>query len=308
MKKTIIILLLTALSLTIMSNMAGAEKLRIGFSISTLNNPFFVSLKEEAEKTAENENVELLVVDAQNDSSKQLTDVEDLLQRDIDVIVLDPVNGDSIIPAIKRANQADIPVVTIDRKPNLELGGEIVTHSASDNVTAGRISAEYIAEKLNEEGKIVVLEGTPGTSAAVDRTEGFINKINEYKNIEIVAQQAAGFNRAEGMSVMEDILQSNNEIDAVYAQNDEMALGALRAINNKKMSKDIVITGIDATNDGLQAVKNGEIDMTITMRPDLMGKNAVELAIGAYNGESYPSFIEIPIEPVNKDNVAEYLK
>lgn len=296
------------LGLGIVGIASAAKSITVGFSISTLNNPYFVAVKEEAEKTAKRLGVNLIIVDAQNDPVKQLRDAEDLIQKHVDVLVLDPTDSDSIIPAIVKANKANIPVVTVDRKPNLKLGGKVITHSASDNVTAGRMSAEFIAKKLDGKGNVVILEGILGTSAAVDRTAGFMAKIKEYKGIKVLTSQTADFDRAKGMSVMENLLQAYDHIDAVYAENDEMALGAIRAIKAAGRQNEMFVTGIDATDDGLRAVQNGELAMTITMRPDLMGRNAVELAVGAYNGKKYPDFVEIPIGPVTKENISEYLK
>lgn len=270
------------------------DGVKIGLSISTLNNPFFVTLKEGAEKAAKEANATLTVVDAQNDSAKQANDIEDLIQQGVDVILVNPTDSSAVTSAIESANKANIPVITVDRSAD---GGEVVAHIASDNVAGGKMAGEFIVEALKNGGNIVELEGIPGSSAARERGEGFHQVIDKASNIKVVAKQAADFDRAKGLSVMENILQSQKDIKAVFAHNDEMALGALEALEAHGM-KDVIVVGFDATDDAVKAVKEGKMAGTIAQKPALIGENAVKTALKVVKGETVEKFIPVPLELV----------
>ena len=266
-----------------MSN-AGTKQFKIGLSMNTLNNPYFVDAKNGVEKGASENNIKLSVVDAQNDPSKQIADVENLIAQKPDLIIIDPADSDSIVAAIEACNRASIPVVTMDRKAN---GGNVVAHLGFDAIASGKIAGEYIAKMVNgKDARIVEIQGIMGTNVAQDRSKGFNEAISKYPNIKKVATQSADFDRAKAMSVMENILQANKNIDAVYASNDEMALGALEAIKAAKRENEIVLIGCDAIDDALSAVRNGSLNATIAEPPFYLGKNALLTALKHLNGES----------------------
>jgi ribose transport system substrate-binding protein len=267
----------------------------IGFSISTLNNPFFVTLKEGAEKAAKEAGAELIVVDAQDDSAKQLSDVEDLIQKKVDILLINPTDSHAVSSAVESANQAGIPVITVDREAE---GGETVAHIASDNVSGGKMAGEYILEQLGGKGNIVELEGIPGTSAARDRGKGFHEAVDGEPGVKVVASQPADFNRAKGLNVMENILQSHKDIQAVFAHNDEMALGALEAI--KAAKKEILVVGFDAIEDAVKAVEKGDMAATIAQKPEEMGRIAAEVAVKAAKGEKVEKFYPVELELITK--------
>lgn len=273
------------------------KDIKIGLSISTLNNPFFVTLKEGAEKAAKEKGIDLIVVDAQNDSAKQINDIEDLIQQDVDLILVNPTDSSAVTSAIESANSANIPVITVDRSAD---GGNVATHIASDNVAGGKMAGEFLLEQLKNGGNIVELEGIPGSSAARERGEGFHQVIDKASNVKVVAKQAADFDRAKGLSVMENILQSHKDIQAVFAHNDEMALGALEALEAHGM-KDVIVVGFDATEDAVKAVKEGKMAATVTQKPELIGENAVKTALKVLNGEKVDKFIPIPLELVTEN-------
>ena len=297
MKKLTIILALSLIMMVGLTAGAAAQDLRIGLAVSTLNNPFFVDLKDGAEAMAEEMGVEILVVDAQDDAAAQLSSVEDLLIKQIDVLIVNPVDGNAVVSAITAANDAGVPVITVDRGAE---GGDVVSHIASDNVAGGEMAGDYIAEQLNEEGKVVELEGIPGTSAARDRGKGFNQAMDKYEGMEVIARQPAGFDRAEGMTVMENILQGNQNIDAVFAHNDNMALGAMEAIAAAGRSDEIMIVGFDAIDDAREAVKEGEMAATVAQKPGLMGEMAVETAIKVVNGEEVAEYTPVPLELITE--------
>jgi len=268
--------------------MTGGDK-TMGLILSTMNNPFFVTLKDGAEKQAADMGVELIVLDSQNDSARELSNMEDLLTQGVDLILINPTDSDAVGNAIKAANKAGIPVITLDRGAN---HGEVVTHVASDNIAGGLMAGEYIVELLGGEGKVVELEGIAGTSAARDRGQGF-NKALEGTNVEVVAKQVADFDRTKGLSVMENILQAQPEINAVFAHNDEMALGALKAIEVSK--REILVVGFDATDDAVKSVEDGKMAATVAQQPAKIGALGVESGVKALNGDMMDAYIPVDL-------------
>ncbi len=270
-------------------------KVTIGLSVSTLNNPFFVSLKEGAEKAAKEAGAELIVVDAQDDTAKQISGVEDLIQKKVSAILINPTDSAAIATAVEAANKANIPVITVDRAAE---GGQVVSHIASDNVKGGLMAGEYILEQLGGKGNIVELQGIAGTSAARDRGKGFHDAVDNKEGVKVVASQPADFDRAKGLSVMENILQGNKDIQAVFAHNDEMALGALQAI--EASGKKILVVGFDATDDAVKAVNEGKMAATVAQKPAAIGETAVQTALKVTKGEKVESFIPVDLELVTK--------
>ena len=241
-----------------------------------MNNPFFVNLAKGAEEEAKKLNVKLAVVNASDDSAKQSNDIEDLIAKKVSVIIVNPVDSDAIAPVIKDALKANIPVIALDRAVN---GVEVTSQIISDNVKGATMAAKYLVELVGKDSKVAELIGIPGASATINRGKGF--HLVADKELSVVAIQSANFNRAQGLSVMENILQANPDIKGVFAHNDEMALGALEAIGNRN----IVIVGFDATDDAMSAIKEGKMSATIAQQPELMGSVAVQNALKIINGE-----------------------
>ncbi|WP_043932425.1 ribose ABC transporter substrate-binding protein RbsB [Bacillus sp. EB01] len=270
------------------------KDLKIGLSVSTLNNPFFVSLKNGVEKEAKALGVEVKIVDAQNDSAKQINDVEDLIQQGVDLLLINPTDSAAISTAVESANTIGIPVVTLDRSAEK---GKVETLVASDNIKGGEMAAEYIVEKLGENAKVAELEGVPGASATRERGKGFHNIADE--KLDIVAKQSADFDRTKGLTVMENLLQANPDIQAVFAHNDEMALGAIEAISSS--GKDIMVLGFDGNDDALNAIKAGKMEATVAQQPELIGKLAVEAGIDVIQGKKVEENIPAPLKLVVKE-------
>ena len=261
----------------------------IGFSVSTLNNPFFVTLTEGAKKAASEKNVELVVVDAGDDAAKQTSDIEDLVSRNVGVLIVNPVDSDAVAPAVKSAMSQGIKVIAVVRGVN---GVDVDCQIASDNVAGARMATEYLMELVGEGAKVAELQGVPGASATIDRGEGFHQVAD--KSLQVAASQTANFNRAEGMTVMENILQSDGAIKGVFAHNDEMALGAVEAV--AASGKDIKIVGFDATDDAQKAVKDGKMAATVAQKPDKMGETAIETAVKIMAGETVDKSIPVEVE------------
>lgn len=261
----------------------------IGFSVSTLNNPFFVTLTEGARSAASEKGVELVVVDAGDDAAKQTSDIEDLVSRNVGVLIVNPVDSDAVAPAVKSAMSQGIKVIAVDRGVN---GVDVDCQIASDNVAGARMATEYLMELVGEGAKVAELQGVPGASATIDRGEGFHQVAD--KSLQVAASQTANFNRAEGMTVMENILQSDGTIKGVFAHNDEMALGAVEAV--AASGKDIKIVGFDATDDAQKAVKDGKMAATVAQKPDKMGETAIETAVSIMAGETVDKSIPVEVE------------
>lgn len=268
---------------------SGESTNSIGFSISTLNNPFFVSMAEGAEEKAAELGVDINIIDAGNDPAKQSTDIEDLINTGIDVLIVNPEDSASVGPAIQNAIDKGIRVIAVDRVVE---GAEVDTLIGTDNELAAQSAGEELLTYLESDDEIAILEGVPGASSAIDRNQGFLNALED--NVNIVTSQTANFDRTEGLTVTENILQANPNIKAIVAANDEMALGAIEAINGagKVAGEDILVTGFDANEDAVNAVSEGTMLLTVEQQPDQMGSVAVETALQMMNDEDVDS--EIP--------------
>lgn len=279
----------------VVENMEPAE-ITVGLSVSTLSNPFFVSLEEGVNTLATENGTQVISVDAQDDSAKQSNDVDDLIQQGVDVLLINPVDSAAITPAVEAANSAGIPVIMVDRATDT---GEFVTLVASDNVAGGEMAAQYIVDQVGENASTLQLEGVPGASATNERGEGFMNVAETSLNV--LDSQTANFDRAQGLTVMENMLQGNSDVQAVFAQNDEMALGAIEAIEGAGLSNQITVVSFDGTEGGIKAVEDGSLAATIAQQPDEMGRLALQAAYDFYAGQEIPEKIDSPLELVTKD-------
>lgn len=281
----------------------SGDQLSIGMSISTLNNPFFVAMRQGAEQAAESAGAEITVQDAQNDAATQANHLQTFLTQGASAVVINPVDSQAAAAPVQDAGQADVPVVAADRSVD---GAETATTVASDNVEGGKMAARTLAEAVGDSGTIIVLQGTPGTSAARDRGSGFQQAIQNSDGINVAARQPANFDRAEALDVMTNLLQAHPDIAGVFAQNDEMALGAIEALGERAGS-DVAVIGFDGTPEALQAVQQGTMHATIAQQPAQLGKRSVELAVRAAKGEQVPPQVQVPVEAVTQDNVGEFL-
>ena len=281
------LLLLLAMAIMVIGLVAGCGKSAdnggdkksgtIGFSVSTLNNPFFVTMKEGVEAQAKALGLKVKIVDAQNDPAKQANDISDLLESGVSVLIINPVDSAAISTSVEAANAKNIPVITVDRSADK---GKVVAHIASDNVKGGEMAAQLIA----------------GASATRERGQGFHNVAD--KDLTVVAKQSADFDRTKGLNVATNILQANPDVQAIFAHNDEMALGAIQAA--KSAGKTIFIVGFDGTADADKAVKDGTLAATIAQQPDQMGKIAIDTAQKVIKGEAVEAKIPVDLKVVTK--------
>lgn len=275
----------------------AAKDLKIGLSLSTLNNPFFVSVRDGAQKEADRVGAKLIISDARDDAATQSNNISDFIQQGVDIILVNPVDSDAISTSVLAANEAGIPVIALDRNSE---GGKLLSLVASDNVKGGEMAADYIVEKVGKGAQVAQLEGIPGASATNERGKGFKNVAD--KDLKVVTSQSADFDRAKGLTVMENIIQANPDIKGVFCQNDEMALGALEAISNVGKKDQIVVVGFDGTEGAIASVKEGKLDATVAQQPDKIGELGVKAAVDHFSGKKIPAKISSPLKLVTKDN------
>lgn len=299
MLKRMLTALLAGLILQPVAALAADKEIVIGMSVPGLQFPFFVAMKNEAEAAAAKLGAKIVFADAENQSSKQASDVENLVAQGVQAILISPMTTDSLVPAIEAAVKAGIPVATVDRKANTD---EVLVHVGADNVQGGRAAAKFIIDKLGDKGSVIELEGTPGASAATDRKKGF-DEVMKKSKVKILVSQTAEFSRAKGQSVMESLIQKYPEFDAVFGANDEMIIGAIEAMSAAKIDlKKKVTVGFDATPDAFAYMKQGKLNATIDQFPGKQAGQALQILVDYVKTKKKPakSVIYINPEPVTK--------
>jgi ribose transport system substrate-binding protein len=276
------------------------SELNIGVSISTTNNPYFVSMDDAITAMAKKNATKITISDAQNDSATQLNDIQNFISQKVNAILVNPVDSDAIVPAIKSANTAGIPVICMDRGAN---GGDVLTTIASDNVAAGKMAADAIFDALGKGAKVLELSGTPGASSTIDRGKGFEDEAKA-KGLTIVLSQGANFDRTTALNTTQNMLQAHPDAQAIFAQNDEMALGAMKAVQAAKLKIDIF--GIDGQDDTHDAIAAGNVTATIAQAPAKIGEMALQAAYDHAAGKTVEKTMNSPIYLVTKDNVDQY--
>jgi ribose transport system substrate-binding protein len=317
MKKVITIILVLLMLLTLFTGCASKDGkdaddggIKIGFSLSTLGNAFFVGMRAGIVNECEAQGIQLVETNADGDIATQAAQMEDLISQGVQALIVNPVDSDAIVAAEKKAVAAGIPVIYCDRGST---GDGYTAFIATDNIAMGELGANEIVKFLTErygepKGNVVEIQGLIGTSAARDRGEGFNNIMKDYPNIKIVAQQAGDFNQETSLNVMQNIIQANDQIDAVYGHNDDCTLGALKAIESagllKPVGEDghIYIIGIDGIYDALTAIKDGKKDATISQTPVIMGASAVGIALQVIAGETVEKNILNPFYVIDASN------
>jgi ABC-type sugar transport system substrate-binding protein len=270
---------------------------KIGICISTLDNPFFASLSRSLVDALKLLGAEPVVSEAGNDDAQQLSHIIKMLNDGISILIVNPTHAATIVPGIELANGKKVPVITVDRKVS---EGKIACHIESDNEKGGIIAAKTLARLLKGKGKVIEIEGIPGTSAAQERGSGFNRFMKTQPGIVVVARETAGFNRAKTRQVMARLLEKDVDFDGVFAHNDSMILGVLDAVHSAGYGKPIVCVGFDAIKEAVAAVQQGKLDVTIAQRPEEMGYRAAESAVRLLRGESIPSRILVDLKVVEK--------
>jgi len=307
----LIILTLILLSGCQRGEKPAAEGPTIALVMKTLNNPFFIDMQKGARESAKKLSVNLIVQapEREVDVEKQMQIIENLIQRKVDAICVVSSGSKEIVPAIVKANQAGIPVLTVDTRVDsatlVEAKGKVVTFIGSDNFDGGRIAGKFIIEKLGRNGKVAILEGIPGHETGDARLRGFHQAVDAEPGIEIIASQTANWERDQGFNVFQNILQSHPGVQALFTCNDMMALGAIEAITAAGKSGEIIVVGFDAVDDAKVAIRNGSMGGSVAQHPAEMGRIAIEKAYALINGEEVKKYIPVKIELITNGNLVE---
>ena len=285
---------------------SGPHRIAIGISYQNLQNEFIINIQDAVRAEAKKLNVDLIESDGQGKAENQISQVEDFIARDVDAIILNPYDKEGSAHAVDLAVQAHKPMVVVNAiVSNLDKANAYV---GSEDAEAGRIEAQRIADVLHGKGNVVIIHGPNGHSAEVQRTQGIRQILAKYPGIKVVAEQTANWDRAQALNLMENWLASGRKIDAVIAQNDEMALGALKAIEAAGKQNQIAVIGIDAIPDALKAVADGRMVGTVFQDAKGQGTMAVDLAVQLAEGKPVKHDNYIPFQLVTKENVAKFLK
>ena len=288
------------------SNKSGEGKEPvIGATMLSMQNEFVVNVSDEMEAKAKELGVELIMVDAERSALKQVEQVESFIAQGVDAIIMNPCEVEASSPAVKLAMNAKIPIINV----NSATSAAPTAFVGSDDEESARIAMNYIAERLGGKGNVIMMHGYMGQAAQIQRDKGAKEILKKFPGIKLLAEQTGEWDRAKAMSLTENWIQSyGTKINAIFAQNDEMGMGAVKALTAAGLKDKIIVVSIDAIPDALQAVKKGELDATVFQNAKEQGGKAVETALKIVKGEAYDKEVLIPFQLVTKDNLGEFLK
>lgn len=286
------------------SGSAAAKGLKIGFSQVTQQSPFYVQLKEGAAAAAAKNGDSMIFLDANGDVVKQNNDIQDLLTRKIDVLIVDPVNPDAVAPSLDAARQAGVPVIAVDRAVH----GTAASYVGRDNTAMGRLSGQALLAALKAKGvsggKIIEIQGDAGGTVMRQRRDGFHQALKG-SGFKIVEGPYSEYIRANAVTAMQDLLQSNPDVKAVYAHNDDMAMGALQVLDETG-HKDVLVAGVDGLSEALNAIQNGNQYVATALNdPRYLGDLTVQTAVAAAAHKNVPAFVDAGTAVVTKQNVGQ---
>ena len=279
--------------------------------LKDLTNPVWIQAAAGAQAAAEEFGMDLEVAApvVSNNNDEQIQLVQQAIAKKKDIVILTPADSTGIVPAVTELNEANIPVINLNTKINNESGkANSETFVVADNITCATLCATELAKLAGEEGEAIILQGPSGGQVTIDLTKGAEDTFAKYPNIKIVDKKDAKFDRATGYSVTQDMLITYPNLKIIFSCNDEMALGALKAVEEAGKQDDIVIGGIDGNQDALAAIKEGRLDVTVYKNFWLQAYTATEAAARFLNGEKLEELIPIDLSVVTKDNVDEYIE
>lgn len=283
----------------------GDKKIKIGVTLLSMQNEFIVNISDEMNKKAEELGVELISVDAEHSPLKQIEQVESFIAQKVDVIIMNPCEVEASSPAVTKALAAKIPIINVNSATNTQPTAFV----GSNDVESARIAMKFIAEKLGGKGNIVMIHGFMGQAAQIQREQGAKEILKNYPDLKLIAHQTGEWDRAKSMDLMQNWIQSyGTKINAVFAQNDEMGLGALKALQDAGLKDKVIVVSIDAIADALQAVKKGTLDATVFQNAKQQGAGAIETAVKIAKGQPYDKELMIPFQLVTKENIGQFVK
>jgi inositol transport system substrate-binding protein len=283
----------------------GAKQMVIGVSLLNLSSEFIVMLNRAMEDKARQLGVRLIVNDAQRSAERQVQQVESFIAQRVDAIILNPCEVEASSPAVDKALAAGIPIVNV----NSETRSTPTAFVGSRDEESARLAMDYIARRLNGRGNVVMMHGFMGQAAQLKRDQGAREVLAKYPGLKLLAEQTAEWDRAKAIALMENWLQSHGAaIHAVFAQNDEMAMGAVLALEQARRKDKVIVAGVDAIADALRAVRDGRLDATVFQDAAGQGAGAVETAVKILKKEPYEKQLYLPFQLVTRENVSQYLK
>lgn len=309
MKK--ITLLLLAIALMAMPLFAqgneeksGTDKISIGFSQCTLDSPFYVALMDAAKAEAKAQGVDFTYLDAQSDVQKQNNDIMDLINKGVDVLLINPVDPDGVTPSVESAKRAGIPIVSVDRSINDDIESLIGRDNKVMGKVAGDLAVELLGGKGKAQGKILEVQGAAGCTVMMARRDGFHQAVDQEAGITVIQSPYSDYVRAKAVKATQDIIQAHPDIDLIYAHNDDMALGALQVF--EQSGKSVHVVGVDGLMEAVKAIMDGRYDGTAMNDPAVLGTLAVQTAIKLANGQSVEKFVDGGTGLIDSSNAAKF--
>jgi inositol transport system substrate-binding protein len=305
MKKVIFLLIAISIFSCNSSKSSDEKKIKIGATMLSMQNEFIVNIADEMQKKADELGAELIIVDAERSPLKQIEQVESFIAQKVDVIIMNPIEFEASSPAVTKALAAKIPIINV----NSATSATPTAFVGSNDVESARIAMKYIADKLGGKGNMVMIHGLMGQAAQLQREEGAKEVLKLYPGIKMLAQQTGEWDRAKSMDLMQNWIQSyGDKINAVFAHNDEMGLGAVKALQAAVLKDKVLVISVDAIKDALQSVQKGELNATVFQNANQQGAGAIETAIKIAKKQPFEKEVLIPFELVTKENVGGYLK
>lgn len=289
----------------------GAVGKKATIILKDLTNPVWILAGQGAEAAAEAFGMEIEVAAPveSNNNDEQIQLVQQAIAKGKDIVILTPADSTGIVPAVTELNEAGIPVINLNTKINNESGkANSETFVVADNIQCATLCAEELVKRAGEEGKAIILQGPSGGQVTIDLTKGAEDVFNSYDGIEIVDYQDANFDRTTAYQITQNMLQTYPDLKIIFSCNDEMALGALRAVEEAGLKDQIVIGGIDGNQDALKAISEGTLDCTVYKNFWLQAYTAVEAAARYLDGQELPELIPVQLTAVTQDNVADFLE
>ena len=287
------------------SKNSDEHKIKIGATMLSMQNEFIVNIADEMQKKADELGAELIIVDAERSPLKQIEQVESFIAQKVDVIIMNPIEFEASSPAVIKALAAKIPIINV----NSATSATPTAFVGSNDVESARIAMKYIAEKLGGKGNMVMIHGLMGQAAQLQREEGAKEVLKQFPDIKLLAQQTGEWDRAKSMDLMQNWIQSyGDKINAVFAHNDEMGLGAVKALQAAGLKDKVLVISVDAIKDALASVQKGELNATVFQNANQQGAGAIETAVKIAKKQPFEKEVLIPFELVTKENIGKYLK
>lgn len=299
--------LAASLALSSVALASGASAVTIGVTMDKFDDNFLTSVRNAIDAEAKAKGVTVQAEDANDDTGKQISQIQNFIAQKVDAIIVNPVDTSATPKMTQLAVAAKIPLVYVNRKPEDKTLPASVAFVGSNEKVSGKLEGEELVKCMKGKGNLVIMEGQLSNNAALDRTADIEEVVAANPDIKVVEKQTAEWDRNKALDLMNNWITTGTKITGVAANNDEMAIGAILALKQAGVDpKTMCVGGIDATADGLAEVANGNLYVTVFQNSKGQGKGAVDAALALIAGEKVPSFVDVPFEKVTKDNYKKY--